>query len=98
MKNREAIARKLAKLYGIEIIEKPNAHEFVKKQQVVFTFDQPAFWDAFGLERVAFSELSAQPFAQNKTCFTTAVPIRGTQPAFETVATTAGNYNYAMAA
>jgi hypothetical protein len=98
MKDREAIARRLAKLYGIEIIEKPNAHEFVKQPDVVFTFDQPAFWNAFRFESVAFSEHSQQPFAQNKTCFTTTVQTRKTQPVFENVAPVAGNYIYAMAA
>ncbi|MFA9211071.1 MAG: hypothetical protein ACEQR5_04555 [Moraxellaceae bacterium] len=98
MKNREAIARKLAKLYGIEIIEKSNAHEFVKMQQVIFTFEQPAFWGAFGLNPVAFSERLTQPFAQTKTCFTAAAPIAGKEPVFETATATAGNYNYAMAA
>jgi hypothetical protein len=98
MKNKEAIARKLAKLYGIEIIEKPNSHEFVKTEQIVFTFEHPNFWDAFGLDRFAFSEHSTQSVARNKICFTAGSQKVGVMPVFETKATTSGNYNYAMAA
>lgn len=49
MKNIDELARELAKIYDIEVIETPNSHCFVKDNGDIIPFGDPSFWDAFGI-------------------------------------------------
>jgi hypothetical protein len=59
MKNNNDLARKFAKLYGIEIIEAPNSHQYIKENNDVIPFNDPSFWDAFGIsfsDKLAYND------------------------------------------
>jgi hypothetical protein len=104
MKNSNDLARKFAKLYSIEIIEAPNSHQYIKENNDVILFDDPVFWDAFG---IAFSD---KLFSNDENSTTLLEETTGfiakhvdrvcfkTNEQFSNDIINSGNYQYAMAA
>lgn len=103
MKKMDEFARHLAKLYGIEVIEKPNSHQVTLADGRVLTSEHPHFFaQAFGLPAIV-----PEPLYRNKSEFTACSPRRTAanhsfhtqkEPIQTVVPDRAGNYNYAMAA
>jgi hypothetical protein len=104
MKNIDELARELAKLYDIEVIETPNSHCFVKDNGDIIPFGDPSFWDAFGIsfsDRLPYNFEKNIPFIEEVTAF---IAKREEEVSFNANkqfsddVISSENYQYAMAA
>jgi hypothetical protein len=103
MKNSNDFARRFAKLYGIEIIEAPDSHQFIKDNNDVVSFNDSSFWEAFcapicdslpyGYDNIPFIDVTTGFIAKrvDKICFKT-----NEQSPNDVIHP--GDYQYAMAA
>lgn len=107
MQKTDDLIRKLAKLYGLEILENANSHQLVMEDGTVYSHNEPAFWDAFGLsffgESTFIVEEGGQLIKEAEVTFTGFGVQQPNTNYFNTnenisTNTNPGNYQYAMAA